>query len=663
MTSVVSQRLQDRYCPPLPWVGADGQAWSHTAVKVVCSLLTYDWTITDAERRALIAALYSHEWVFTLEQSRQLAIAAVRDLAGWGRVDYRAEVKAENFVAVYASATMGGSGKYRPCASCDKVTRHCGQCGECAGCATEGRGAARLAECGCCLDCYRECSRCEGCTACGACDCAMCGHCDEPCESTCSACERCQSCCTCSQCRECGPVDSTCSRCEYCPECCDCCHCDDCGDACESTCNHDDDDDDDDGEPAACIGGFCESCCRISDRTRRRGTGRAGDYEVQPDRRMHTATSPRDRRQFRCTRLAGVEVEYNRCSKFAPIESWAQKYGAATHRDGSCGWEAVTSPAAGDHLLRQLGDLATALHDSGASIDTRCGVHVHADGRDLRWPDVARLARLWARIEPLMFVLAGQARVENQYCEPWKDEITSRLANTDDARAAILDACYSPEHGMPGKEWLKCKGKACENLDRKNGYGGYRYRALNLAPWITRMRLGGAARYDVRGQRYVPSQRKLASDATIEFRLHEATLDAAELQQWAMLCVRIVECAATWTDREVARLPRSAARALARIAPDCQAWIVRKLKAWRATTERAPLSRALDQARRIGYHPRTGYTIGPSPTWAVDRVNDAQPSLPFGNLPSLPTYNWNIPSPSTRCLQDAIVRMRNMGGR
>ena len=496
--------VRERYYPPLPlhatWTAATGRA--------VASLLVYDWRLTDAEKVQLLTEWHIHELGDVTKTARRSALSAVANLASWPH-------------ALALSAVARPLAGYVPCASCGLVVQPCPSCGECPGCADDARRES-WPSCGHCADCVSLCDECSECTSCdGA--------------------------CTCTRCEGCDRVRDLCSGCRQCERCCECMQCNHCGDVCETTCYHEDDDNN-----GTCPGDLCEACCSYG----RRAPG--SSYVIEGRPRARAAASPADRRHFRSQRLAGVEIEYTSCERFAPIAGYAETHGASVHADGSCGWEVVTPPAAGDHLLKQLDTVCSALSSASAEHDDSCGVHVHVDVRDFRWADIARLTLLWEYLETTMYRLAGQGRADNSYCKPWNGELRRALAHAPhDPKGAIL-SCVLTNSKDPKKrleQHWRGSGPPC-----KKGIFD-RYRSMNLSPWLARI----AARRASRMSR--PAARR--EDATVEFRLHEDCHDAARLVPWTMLLVRIVEYALAHSEKEIAMLPSPVA-ALRVIAPDAR---------------------------------------------------------------------------------------------
>src|ERR1019366_6792808 len=125
---------------------------------------------------------------------------------------------------------------------------------------------------------------------------------------------------------------------------------------------------------------------------------------------------------------------------------------------------------------------------------------------------------------------------------------------------------------------------------------------MNLAPWVGRWRIDETRYDEKKGRVCIPGKgRKLASDSTVEFRLHRASADPAVLVPWVCLLTRIVDYVASATDRDVARLPASGMRTLARIAPDLAPYYVNV-----APDKRLALALALG----AGVDTRAGHAAG-----------------------------------------------------
>lgn len=389
-------------------------------------------------------------------------------------------------------------------------------------------------------------------------------------ESEASTCEVCGSTgenCDCVRCNGCvrwHRASTMCGDCRYCSGCCGCPRCNECRTRIhtsqgERQCRH-------------CLQGI--ECCPCTCEERRARQ----PHVVEASGAIHYAKHPSSRKRFACHRLAGVEVEFNNCADFRPVKAWAEKWGAGVHHDGSCGWEAVTSPAAGDKLLAQLGELFEALRQAGAVADSRCGIHVHVDARDLQWSGLENLVTVYSKCEGLLYLLAGQNRANNTYCVPSGRSFAEAMQRTqaqgkEAVRGAILGVIYGV---VDGKRYRR------ENKPHKKD--GNRYKGLNLCPWV-------AGRYT----------RPVRPDTTIEFRLHRNSLDGERVAEWVKLLTKVVDYCAGAPSKAVAELPRKASDALRKIAPESVPYLVARIKAWRRSVRL--------RYRRVKYSPTRGYLL------------------------------------------------------
>lgn len=164
---------------------------------------------------------------------------------------------------------------------------------------------------------------------------------------------------------------------------------------------------------------------------------------------------------------------------------------------GSSGFEAVTPPSTS---FESIATACRALTRAGAHVTRACGTHVHVDARDLGIEGFRRLAKIWLSIERAMECLVSASRVSNHFCQSARPRFRGALS----AAFALIDDAHSVDKIIA--------------LMQEN-----RYAKLNLqAFW---------------------------KHGTVEFRLHQGTLNAAKIERWARLCVRIVNLAAAnqWT--------------------------------------------------------------------------------------------------------------------
>lgn len=403
-----------------------------------------------------------------------------------------------------------------------------------------------------------------------------CLACDEPA----AECGYCEACCDHHDC-SCGEHTSNwCDTCDTCHSCCSCRECYECG----GRIGCDDEQEEIEGHT------YCGSCAD----------------SVCPK----NAGSPwRDGKK----RLAGVEWEYNDPGK-SPLANWAREWHGGIHSDGSCGWEAVTPPIAGKHVRSCLSALGRALAQSRTEIDEDCGLHVHVDAADLRWADMFRLLKVYAHVEPLLYLLAGQHRVKNQYCAPCGEKYREALVSRD-RKGSVLAVAHN---GELNQILAIDAAKRVQRRPVKKSDG--RYKGLNIAPWLagkTQRREERASFYDYRGayrSKCKFRHHATKSDTTVEFRLHRNTSDAERVIGWTELCVSIVDWVASHNDTDADNLPKSPLRALIEIAPDSRTWIIARVAAWRkatpARTDGVPRDGARMPPRRVRFAGGTAYLVG-----------------------------------------------------
>ncbi len=388
-------------------------------------------------------------------------------------------------------------------------------------------------------------------------------------EYLCSNCNECEECCGCTYCSGCDErrSGSMCSGCDYCESCCDCAHCGNCGRLCsEDQC----------GECSN-----CPRCCECSSEESPNVTSRAGQ--------AFPATDRSDRKTFDCTRLVGVELEYNSVDNYSHLNDWYEEWRAGDHEDGSCGREIVTAPIAGDHLVNCLTTLGNVLKQSNAKADHQCGIHVHVDAGDMNWADMYRLLWVYSKVEPLLYLIGGQQRMNNRYCRPAGASYATALADVDRKGGILAVALQGEEEEVRKAPDAR---KYARRVEKKH-HG--RYKGINIIPWLAGRRqrlrsiyvrdknvdgkaIGKPVYYGVRN-----SQRP---DSTIEFRLHSNSLDAGgRVLNWAKLCARLVDWCTKASDKETQALPKSALKALCIIAPDLKPWILERIRHWRGATK------------------------------------------------------------------------------
>lgn len=166
--------------------------------------------------------------------------------------------------------------------------------------------------------------------------------------------------------------------------------------------------------------------------------------------------------------------------------------GSIRHDEGFNGrWSAFEVKSGiiqGSSGMKRVHEAVNIITEAEGRVNKSCGFHVHIDIHDLEQKEIARVMSWAIAYENIFYMLVSRERRDNQYCR--------RL---DMDRGSL-------------------KTYAKKNLDVKQiFYGISRYKAFNIqAYW-----------------KY----------GTLEFRHHEGTLDALEIENWTMLCLSFVEAA------------------------------------------------------------------------------------------------------------------------
>lgn len=319
--------------------------------------------------------------------------------------------------------------------------------------------------------------------------------------------------CGCWSCPECGDTfkaseggrcnNSSCGKCE---RCCSCVECGECG-------------------RSVAPSHFCSDCsrCRECDPCRREResipwTERGGRRSKLKYHGEPTARHPR---------YVGTEIECGTGDggdagpNYLPLGKTLAKWSASCHSDGSIslggGIEVATSPARGSALEQQIVETCDALVECHAKVDRSCGLHVHVDARDLKPHQVLGAVRLYAKVEPALYEIVAPSRRTNTYAKPWeghfdKHGVFNGKKSATERVAALEVAVYGS----------KAEADAQKASPSKHGS---RYHGLNL--------------------------NALLLYGTIEFRLHQGTVNAKKILMWSAVCSAIVERATKLSEQEI----------------------------------------------------------------------------------------------------------------
>lgn len=173
------------------------------------------------------------------------------------------------------------------------------------------------------------------------------------------------------------------------------------------------------------------------------------------------------------------------------------------------GFEVASYVASGIPGLIDIANAATSLKSRGAEVNKHCGMHVHADARDLSHADVGLIIAQWIKIESTLFQACPLSRRNNKYCKPLLRKF----------RDKSLDKKYTPT-----EIWKIARPTNLgvhDNSEKKY--------ALNT--------VGFAAGAD--GQ--------YSGKHTLELRMPEGTLEKRDVKNWARMWIHFVSSAAKRT--------------------------------------------------------------------------------------------------------------------
>ena len=212
--------------------------------------------------------------------------------------------------------------------------------------------------------------------------------------------------------------------------------------------------------------------------------------------------------KFNEERTFGVEIEFQgnreevaRLMNAKGVRAYVEGYNHSTKSywklitDSSCGYELVSPPLKGREGLEQLRKACEALKEAGASVDRRCGLHVHHDINDYNAKQIANIFALYIKLEKTIdtFVPNSRRANNNRFCRSLFQGTTQQ---------AILD-----------------KLKAVKSLEDIRRIWHTRYVKVNFQSYI----------------KY----------GTIEFRQHSGTTQFDKIYNWILLTQQIVNMAAT----------------------------------------------------------------------------------------------------------------------
>jgi hypothetical protein len=203
--------------------------------------------------------------------------------------------------------------------------------------------------------------------------------------------------------------------------------------------------------------------------------------------------------------------------------------------------ELIVGPFSSYILPRVIKELQEWITTTSATANDSCGFHVHIDARDLTGYEIRRVINLYRILESGFYRLVSPGRETNDYCRIIPQEVWKCLPQLNSAstlpsiRTELLRMIYDPSGiykdlnvpAGPTARRVLYPEMLSQNRGHRgnNGALGCRYWGLNIHSWYYR--------------------------GTLEFRMHEGTVDPEEIYGWTRWCMWFVEMASRLTDQEI----------------------------------------------------------------------------------------------------------------
>ena len=170
--------------------------------------------------------------------------------------------------------------------------------------------------------------------------------------------------------------------------------------------------------------------------------------------------------------------------------------------DGSCGYELVSPVLEGEAGLEEVRIAAAALEAAGATVDKRCGLHVHYDASTMNLRSVKNLLKIWTKFEDVLDTFQPQSRRGNAH-----SLLTSNLSASFHNAENHHEACRS----------IFQKIDDCRTMEQIKDLYISRYRKLNVHSYFRHQ--------------------------TLEVRHHSGTTDPEKITNWVRLMARMFDAA------------------------------------------------------------------------------------------------------------------------
>ena len=156
--------------------------------------------------------------------------------------------------------------------------------------------------------------------------------------------------------------------------------------------------------------------------------------------------------------------------------------------------------------FEHIKDVCKVLEKNDVKVNRTCGLHVHVDAHDFTIEDFKNLFRIWRRYQDAVYAMVAPSRKGNDYTLPIPEDRLTEMENLT----------------------------SIQNLESYVG-GSYRLSAMN----------------NPLQRRYGLNVKSFWAYRTIEFRLHQGTVNADKIIAWVKFCIAMVSRA-----KNGSRLPK-----------------------------------------------------------------------------------------------------------
>lgn len=239
--------------------------------------------------------------------------------------------------------------------------------------------------------------------------------------------------------------------------------------------------------------------------------------------------------------------------------------------DGSItpgGMELVLGKLKGDKFIQAMSELGKEFSKYGFKVDASCGFHVHVGVDDWAAFELRRLLVLYSKFENVFYDLVAKGRDgyrerngERKYYAR-RNNITpawiwalAKESSPSSIRRVIIESLYSTRlarrRGLDGQQYKL--SKPVVNHDGPSLYCPWPQTLKKKPLGFENMPTIAAHKYEM--CRYFGlNLHTFFQQNTVEFRMHEGTVDTSKMIYWPLWCGWFTEIAGALTDTEVAHI-------------------------------------------------------------------------------------------------------------